>query len=101
MSFILLALILAGIAAAIYWSPHPWKDDGDCMPLAWHTIRIPELEERYLMWRGKFYVLPERPTYRIVLPPSKILAQRPWRDCDLLQVAWRWDQTIEDWVSRP
>jgi len=73
MSLILLALVLAVIGAAIYWSPHPWKDDGDCIPLAWHTLRIPCAQERYLMWRGKFYVLPERPTYRIVLPPSKIL----------------------------
>jgi len=54
--FILCALCLATVSAAIYWTPVPWKDDGDCREIIWHTIRAPTNLERFTLWRSRAYL---------------------------------------------
>lgn len=78
MGLLLLALVAAVIGAAIYWTPVPWQDDGDCTRIVQHTVRVPAEIERHALWWSRYYLIEEtqgEPAVflPIILPPSKIL----------------------------
>jgi hypothetical protein len=77
MTLLLLALCLALLGAAIYWTPLPWRDDGDVRGLVLHTLRIPSALERHAIWRDRNFLREDagEPIWpsKIVLPESQIL----------------------------
>lgn len=77
MPFLLLSVVLFVIGLAISEKYGPWKDDGDCRGIVWHTIRIPSEQERWAMWWDNYYTQPNQERFRFILPESEILKGTP------------------------
>ena len=65
-------ILCAFVVSVLAWAARQpllprWVDSQDCMPILWHTVRVPLSRERFLLWQHRYWLQYEHSELRATI----------------------------------